>query len=96
MVSKIEGCNEYKSDGTCDECMDGLYKSSGNGCAFQNACGVFPTVEACDLCEDGYYVDSYSDQCIGYDGSHEKLSRNIGNIINIKFGLLSLLIMLIF
>lgn len=96
VYSKIEGCEDYNQDGTCKECMDGLYKSSGNGCAFQNACGVFPAVEVCELCEDGYYVDNYSDQCIGYDGSHEKLSKNIGNNINVGFGLLSLLINLIF
>ena len=96
MFSKIEGCDDYKSDGTCNECMGGIYKSSGSGCAFQNSCGVYATVEACYLCEDGYYVDNDSHQCNGYDGSHEKLSKNIGNNINIKYGLLSLLIMLIF
>lgn len=93
----IEGCNSYNQDGTCNQCDNGLYKSNGNnGCSFQNVCGVLPTIDVCHLCEDGYYLDFYISQCVGYDGSRGKISSNIGKNTNIKFGLFSLLIMLIF
>ena len=93
----IEGCYTYNQDGTCSQCMDGLYKSNGNnGCSFQNACGVLPSIDVCHLCEDGYYLDYYTSQCVGYDGSRGKISSNIGKNTNIKFGLFSLLIMLLF
>ena len=94
----IEGCNDYNTDGTCKQCIAGLYTlNDKKECTFQNLCGPYPTINYCTLCEDGYYVDINTQQCVAYDGTRDtETSKNIGKNINIKFGLLALLFMIIF
>ena len=91
----LEGCINYNEDGTCKECVSVFYSlNDKKECTFQNICGYYPISDYCSLCENGYYVDIYTHQCIAYDGSkdNESSSKNI----NIHFGLIALLFMIIF
>lgn len=75
-----------------------LHWKDKNECVFQNICGPYPTTDYCILCEDGYYVDIETHQCVAYDGSKDTTttSNNVGQNINIQFGLIALLFIIIF
>ena len=64
-TTTIEGCREYKPDGSCSYC-GGDYEETNDGCQFLG-CGNGETpIEYCEYCEVGYITDNKDGKCKAY------------------------------